>query len=153
VDRTTFTKFLEEHVEKIVEIDNTKGVEYSGNEDVLSDFKEVAAAVGVTPEQALLTYMTKHWRAINSYAQTGAVRSEPIQGRIHDLILYGLLFIAMVEEKGEPGDQPGFAVGGIVRGRTIPGDGDCEQFIAKAHLSPEDAGNEGPQSQANWEGD
>jgi hypothetical protein len=92
---------LEEQFDRIRELNSTKGVEYSGHADVLSDFREVAEAVGVTQEQALITYATKHWRAINAFVQTGAVKSEPIEGRLQDLILYSLLLIAMEREKDE----------------------------------------------------
>lgn len=98
MDRPTFEQRLEASFQRLRDLNSTKGKEYSGDEDVLADFKEVAAAIGITPEQALLTYMTKHWRAINSYVQRGRVltASEPIEGRIDDLILYGHLLHGLI---------------------------------------------------------
>ena len=49
-------------------------------------------------------YAAKHWDAVGQYIrdlQSGKerLRDEPITGRIHDLIVYLLLFKAMVEER------------------------------------------------------
>ena len=101
MERTKFNELMEKTFDRLRELNSTKGVEYSGHEDVLSDFREVARAIGISPEQALMTYATKHWRAINHYAQEGATLSEPIEGRIHDLQLYMQLLLAMVED-GKP---------------------------------------------------
>lgn len=103
MDRPTFEQQLEASFQRLRDLNSTKGKEYSGDLDVLSDFKEVAAAIGITPEQALMTYMTKHWRAINSYVQHGAVLSEPIGGRIDDLILYGHLLHGLIQDKSNRG--------------------------------------------------
>lgn len=100
MDRPTFEQRLENSFDRLRNLNNTKGKEYSGDADVLSDFKEVAAAVGITPAQALLTYMTKHWRAINSYAADSDLElSEPISGRIDDLILYAHLLDALIADQ------------------------------------------------------
>ena len=98
MDRPTFCHLLDSEFERIRELNATKGVEYSGHADVLSDFRAVAEATGVSQEQALMTYATKHWRAINSYAKLGEVKSEPIEGRVRDLILYMLLFLGMIDD-------------------------------------------------------
>jgi len=98
MERTQFNALMEKTFDRLRELNSTKGVEYSGHEDVLSDFRDVARAIGISPEQALMTYATKHWRAINHYAQAGKTLSEPIEGRIHDLQLYMQLLLAMVED-------------------------------------------------------
>lgn len=101
MDRTEFNTLFDQTVERLRHLNATKGVEYSGHEDVLSDFKEVAEQMGITPRQALMVYATKHWRAINSYVREGKVLSEAIEGRIDDLILYSVLLQALIaEEKG-----------------------------------------------------
>lgn len=128
MDRPTFTKLLDQQFDRIRELNSTKGVEYSGHDDVLSDFRVVADQVGITPEQALITYATKHWRAINAYVQTGEVKSEPIQGRILDEILYMLLLLAMVEDKDENEDwhDPNQIDG------AQPPRGSDDEFLARA---------------------
>ena len=99
MNRETFNKLLEDQFDHIRQLSNSKGEEYAGSDDVLADFREVGKALGISPEVALLCYQSKHWRAINSYVQTGEVRSEPIEGRLQDLILYSLLLIAMDRDK------------------------------------------------------
>lgn len=101
MDRPTFETQTEETFQRLRDLNATKGKEYSGDDDVLSDFKDIAIAVGITPEQALITYATKHWRAINSYVQHGAVLSEPIAGRIDDLILYMHLLHGLIQDKSD----------------------------------------------------
>lgn len=101
MDRPAFEAQLEASFQRLRDLNSTKGREYSGDADVLSDFREVAAAISITPEQALLTYMTKHWRAINSFVANGGTQqlAEPIGGRIDDLILYGHLLEALIQDR------------------------------------------------------
>jgi hypothetical protein len=56
-------------------------------------------------EQVWAVYAAKHWDAINQYVKDmakGVVRQrmESISGRADDLIVYLILFKAMVEEAG-----------------------------------------------------
>ena len=105
MNRARFELMLSEQFRLIAKINDTKGVEYSGHTDVLSDFRAVAKEIGITEQQALMTYATKHWRAINSFVQTGEVKSEPVEGRVHDLILYMLLLLAMTESNDNPNSE------------------------------------------------
>lgn len=81
----------------------TKGNEYAGNSDRLANFRRQAIALGLRPEQIWAVYAAKHWDAIQSYvknlsAETRPVLSEPIEGRIDDLLTYLLLFKGMLAE-------------------------------------------------------
>lgn len=84
-----------------------KGGEYAGSEDRLANFKRGAALTGCTPLQCLFVYMSKHYDAVATYIRDEAVgkvrpRSEPILGRLDDLINYAILAQALiVEEKGD----------------------------------------------------
>lgn len=102
MNRPDFNQLTEDTFDRIRKLNGTKGIEYSGHDDVLSDFKEVAAQLGVDPRVALMTYATKHWRAINSYCREGRVLSESIIGRIDDLILYSILLQAMIADDYHP---------------------------------------------------
>ena len=87
-------------VRKLIAI---KGGEYSGTEDSLANFRRAALNSGVNKETALFIYMSKHYDSIATYVrdlQTGETRprSESMKGRVHDLIVYLLLFEAMLEE-------------------------------------------------------
>lgn len=80
-----------------------KGGEYANSEDRLANFKRGAALTGCTPLQVLFIYMSKHYDAVASFVQTSAKgearpSSEPIEGRLDDLINYALLAKALIKE-------------------------------------------------------
>ncbi len=77
-----------------------KGAEYAGDENRLENFVRNAIALGLEPEQVWAVYAGKHWDAIVQYIkdmQTGKerTRSESIEGRMDDMIVYLLLGKAM----------------------------------------------------------
>lgn len=81
----------------------TKGVEYAGSADRLSNFKRGADLTGCTPLQVAFVYASKHYDAIATYVQRDAQGfeqklSEPIEGRLHDLLNYCVLMIALIED-------------------------------------------------------
>jgi len=83
---------------KILEV---KGEDYTiGTKDRLHNFKTVAEFTGVTPEESLGIYLYKHMSSIFAYIKSGGKsQSEPIEGRIADVINYMLLFHKMVLER------------------------------------------------------
>jgi hypothetical protein len=96
---TTFASNL-----KLMEVKNG---EYSGNVDALGNFHRGSQLAGVTPLQCALTYASKHFDAIATYVRdqaTGAVRprSEKIEGRLDDLIVYAVLMKALIAEADQP---------------------------------------------------
>lgn len=97
--RDDFAQMIVDEFEHIDKLQRTKGRDYAGNEDVLLNFKRNAEALDLTPEQIWAAYAGKHWDAIQSYCKTGALTSEPIEGRLRDLIVYSLLMLAMVKER------------------------------------------------------
>jgi len=98
MDRNEFEDFVEGHYQDIMGLNKTKGHEYAGDEDALANFKEVAKEHGITPEQAWGVYTSKHWKAIQSFIREGQVHSEPIEGRIQDVILYCFLLLGLIED-------------------------------------------------------
>lgn len=81
-----------------------KGGEYAGSEDRLANFKRGAALTGCTPLQCLFIYMSKHYDAVATYVRDDAAgthrpRSEPIEGRLDDLINYAMLAKAILAEE------------------------------------------------------
>ncbi len=110
--RDDFEVLLREHFDTIVGINQTKGHDYAGDEDALANFKSQAEALGLTPEQVWGVFAGKHWAAVMTFIREGDVASEPIEGRIHDIILYGFLLLGLIEEKKtglEPGVKPNLA--------------------------------------------
>ena len=66
----------------------TKGADYTSNKDRMSNFKEVAAFIGVSPMQVWAVYMLKHLFAVMSYIRKGQTASEPVETRFQDLRNY-----------------------------------------------------------------
>lgn len=104
-----YNEMIEEVFERCRELGRVKGEEYAGDVDRLANFRRNGAEAGVSMEVCWRIYAGKHWDAISTYIRdTGAgvtrTRSEPIQGRIHDMIVYLLLLHAMVEERGTTGE-------------------------------------------------
>lgn len=93
--------------ESIVKLTATKGEEYSGDEDQLANFKRSAKEAGISPEQAWLVFFNKHADAIKSYIRTGKEKSEPIESRIDDAILYLILLRAIILEIREENRDEG----------------------------------------------
>lgn len=78
----------------------SKGNDYSGTEDVLSNFKRSAKKYGTTPEQVLGILMDKHNMAIERYIQGITLKGEPVEEKILDNINYlGLLLCLLYEKK------------------------------------------------------
>ena len=99
MDRTEFLALLDREHQTIVEINTRKGHDYAGDDDALANFKRQAAALGLKPEQVWAVFAGKHWEAVMTYCREGEVQSEPIKGRIHDIILYSYLLMGLVDEK------------------------------------------------------
>lgn len=100
--REDFLALLESEHEKIVQLNRTKGSDYAGDEDALANFKLHAGQLGLTPEQIWAVYAGKHYDAILTYVREGDVKSEPVEGRILDMILYLYLLLGLVREKQMP---------------------------------------------------
>ena len=83
-------KFREKFIEDANSLSDKKSIEYTiSNDDRLFNFKNVGNRIGITPEQALMTYVLKHMDAICNDAKTGEVVSdETILSRAHDCVNY-----------------------------------------------------------------
>lgn len=79
----------------------SKGEAYSGTEDKLGNFKRCAALAGVPVEKIWFVYFIKHFDALSSYIRGEYNDSEPIKGRIQDLINYLFLLGGILKEKNK----------------------------------------------------
>lgn len=118
--REALNRLINDTFERLTRLRRTKGVEYSGNEDALSNFKRGAADTGCTAEQVLWIYVAKHLDSIKTYIRDGAIfakgphvsystrseLSEPIEGRIDDVINYMLLLQGLIHESKQATGQP-----------------------------------------------
>jgi len=81
---------------------NHKGNDYTrgkGDIDRSDNFKVAAENNGITPFQAWGVYFYKHVAAIWRFLKDGKVESEPIEGRIYDVINYAILLVLLVNEE------------------------------------------------------
>lgn len=98
IDRIAFVDLMDATHQAIIDLNETKGADYSGAEDVLLQLREAASEVETSPERVWHVYFHKHLAAIRAYTLHGRVQSEPIEARIIDAILYLYLLLAMVKD-------------------------------------------------------
>lgn len=96
-----FTEFARREMDRILEMVEAKDADYAGADaqSFASNFYEEADALDITPETVWHVWAYKHWTAITTYCKTGGVKSEPIDGRLDDVIGYALLLKGMLCEQ------------------------------------------------------
>lgn len=99
-------KIVESTMESIQNLLIIKGGEYSGQDDRLANFKRGSALTGIKPLTVLMVYLSKHYDALSTYVRDmekgeDRLRSEPIEGRLDDLINYCILAKAIIQENTE----------------------------------------------------
>lgn len=79
-----------------------KGNDYSGSEDINSNFPIVAQRMkdGIDKYDVWQVYFTKHLMAIETWLKDREVKSEPIHMRIVDAINYLIILWAMGSDQG-----------------------------------------------------
>lgn len=104
-----YAQLIDETIQKITTLSRLKGGEYAGDQDRLANFRRNAIALGLPMESVWAVYAAKHWDAVMQFVMdlnTGKTRErmEPISGRVDDLIVYLILFKAILEERDAPKD-------------------------------------------------
>jgi hypothetical protein len=88
--------------QKCLELLEKKGRSYSGSEDVNLNFKENARRLGMTKFQVWAVYANKHVDSINNAIKSNPElpvdHSESLEGRVIDMINYGICLLALLEE-------------------------------------------------------
>ena len=96
-------------ITETLQLSDQKRIEYTeGNHEanVLWNFENIGKTLNLTPLQVLSVYLQKHTSSLFNYFKTGKEYSEPIQGRITDIINYLLLMVAMLTKyKGDANEQ------------------------------------------------
>jgi hypothetical protein len=103
MNQAEFSQLCEQTYDETFNLLKSKGQEYAGTEDRLSNFKRGANLTGTTPLQCCFIYMSKHYDALSTFIKKDADGfdqhlSEPIEGRINDLINYCLLMKGLIQE-------------------------------------------------------
>lgn len=126
-----YNELVNETVEKIRELSALKGGEYAGDVDRLANFRRNAEDSGLLMEQVWRVYCAKHWDAVGQYIRDLASgkerkRMESILGRADDIIVYMILFKAMVEERADQKKPIGQLADEIFHGKSISKSGPLE---------------------------
>ena len=96
-----FDVFMDGVVCDCESIMKSKGLAYSGKEDKLGNFNRLGDMLDLSNKQTWAVYFVKHFDALMSYIKGGYNDSEPIKGRVLDLICYLFLFAAILEDDDE----------------------------------------------------
>ncbi len=99
-----YVAMVEATFEELRKLAKLKGGEYSGDDDRLANFRRNGLDLELPMEVIWRIYAAKHWDALGQYIRdlhTGKSRQrlESISGRVDDLLVYLLLFKAMIEER------------------------------------------------------
>ena len=101
-----FSRLLADTIDQLSSLFKLKGGEYCHGDDRLDNFRRNAAALGLPMEVIWSVYYAKHHDAVMTFCRdlvtdTKRDRLEPISGRVDDMIVYLILFKAMLVERGE----------------------------------------------------
>lgn len=123
--RERYHRMAEATFDEVRKLAQLKGGEYSGDDDRLANFRRNAADLGMPYEAVWRVYAAKHWDAIGQYVRdrvsgTQRERLEGLDGRVNDLIVYLLLFKAMLIEDTE-GRQRQSAIAAMQAGSSASG--------------------------------
>lgn len=75
--------------------DYTQG---TGQHDRIAAFRRIGGDIDVPMTKVWAIFCQKHWGAVMKYVKDGQVESEPIHGRINDIINYMVLLGAIVDD-------------------------------------------------------
>jgi hypothetical protein len=108
----TFYEKTEEFFLECVRTMQTKGEEYSGSDDKFANFKRLAAMQQIPMSSIWFTYFIKHFDSLTTFIrrvnagesikEIEKTLSEPIDGRIMDMINYLFILKGMVDESRNP---------------------------------------------------
>lgn len=119
-----FNHLVAETVQQINKLSELKGGEYAGDDDRLANFRRNADALGLSMESVWAVYCAKHWDAVMQYVQdlnAGKTRTrlESLSSRCDDIIVYMILFKAMLDESESAQDTTGTALDPNAEGTAV----------------------------------
>jgi len=117
------TALVEAEFDWVRNVRETKGKEYAGENDTLADFKEAAEQLDVSPLVVWSVYVKKHERAIDSFVREGSAKSEAIEDRVRDVIVYHLLLLGLLRDAGEATEEDAAEGPGVRAWEPPPSDG------------------------------
>lgn len=99
-DRSKLARDIMNNV--LIPILETKGPDYSSNDDINSNFPTAAERMreGIDKYDVWHIYFHKHMSALETWLEDKKVKSEPIEGRIADIINYLIILWSMAIDDG-----------------------------------------------------
>lgn len=106
----TYEKLVQQTIDNLVLLGQLKGGEYAGDGDRLANFRRNAEKNDVPYTTVWNIYASKHWDAIQQYildVKQGKTRQrlETLSGRCDDIIVYMILFKAILIEGDVHADE------------------------------------------------
>lgn len=78
---------------------NSDYTEGAAQRDRIAHFREAAEDLELPMTKIWQVFIRKHWAAVRKFVNKGSLESEPIEGRIHDIINYMVLLLAIIEDE------------------------------------------------------
>lgn len=78
---------------------NSDYTEGQGDRDRIKHFREAAAKHDIPMKKVWGIFVDKHWSAVQKFLKSGQTESEPIEGRIQDVINYMILLTAIIDDE------------------------------------------------------
>lgn len=106
ISHDEYQDIVESTIEAINRLSKLKGGEYAGDLDRLANFRRNGQTLGLPMEVIWAIYYNKHHDAVMQFVNDlvnnkTRERLEPLSGRLDDMIVYCMLFKAMLRERGE----------------------------------------------------
>lgn len=106
ISHDEYQDVVESTIEAINRLSKLKGGEYAGDLDRLANFRRNGQTLGLPMEVIWAIYYNKHHDAVMQFVNDlvnnkSRERLEPLSGRLDDMIVYCILFKAMLRERGE----------------------------------------------------
>lgn len=79
----------------------SKNADYTRGEnkiDRIAAFRRIADDVGLSMQKVWAVFASKHWSAVMRFVKEDLVESEPVDGRINDIINYCVLLGAIIHD-------------------------------------------------------
>jgi hypothetical protein len=111
MNNNDFYRLIDEFYQANIQVMKSKGEEYAGSDDKFANFKRLAELQQISTLSIWFTYFTKHFDSLTSFIrrvnkgesipEIEATLSEPISGRIGDMINYLFILKGMIDEEKE----------------------------------------------------
>lgn len=85
-----------------IDMIKSKNADYTqgtAKKDRIAAFRRISSDIDIPMEKIWAIFCNKHWGAVMRFIKDGEVESEPIDGRINDIINYMVLLGAILDDK------------------------------------------------------